>query len=119
MTITLINPFRAARRENLISTCTGCDCLIFEATPGIFKHVKRACKECFGTDAACAYPELHGVHEYTVTQPAATPGGEPVRVRVTCTDAQPHLCGHCRRVMDAAELPCPDHRSCCGCCDPW
>ena len=119
MTITLVNPLRAAKNDNLISTCTGCDSLIFEAKPGVFKHVKRACKECFGTDAACAYPEMHGVHEYTVTTPATVPGGEPVRARVTCTDPQPHSCDSCHRVLDAAETGCMFHRDCCGCCNPW
>lgn len=93
--------------EPLVSTCTFCTHLIRETSPGVFAHIDDQCRECFGTGQPCPYPEDHGVHEYFSRENKA---------RVTCVWPEAHQCRWCHRVLDAAELPCPDHIGCCGGC---
>lgn len=97
----------------MVSVCVSCASLIIQTGPDLFAHLDDQCQECFGTDEPCPYPENHGVH-----QVSARVNG--VRQTADCRVAEPASCRWCRRLFDATEKPCPDHRECCGnCCETY
>lgn len=111
----------SARRtvDQLVSLCVSCASLIVQVQTGsgtgafAFVHVADQCQECFGTGEPCPCPENHGVHRFSLFVNGR-------RETVTCTEAEAGQCRWCRRVFDATEKPCPDHRECCGnCCEPY
>jgi hypothetical protein len=109
MTI-LFRPALRATAERLLTVCVLCMSLCTQVAPGVFEHVGDVCRECVRDGGRCAYGAEHGVHTFR-------PRGQ--EEPVVCTQPQAALCAWCHRVLDAAELPCPDHREpCCGCCEP-